>query len=95
MPSRAGQPEAVRLVDDRLLRPGAGQCPHLELGVALLGIRLARGDAADVAEQEAQRDRDDAGVLEGEKITRPTDAIRPPEMLHTAPRVLNRFQNML
>ena len=79
---------------DGLLGAGAGQGADLELGVAVLGLRLALGDRAEVAEQEAQRDRgllsgktdqSESGNSEvgrpdttGEKNTSPTAEMRPP-----------------
>ena len=79
------------------------------------------GHGAQPAEEEGQRDRDDAGVVQrepvevdagrsidrllpvagssglpdttGEKMISTTQVISPPYMLHSAPRVLNRFQN--
>ena len=51
---------------DRLLRAGAGEGAHLELDVTLSGLRLLRRHRAQPAQEEPERDGDDAGVLQGE-----------------------------
>jgi len=54
--------------DDILLGAGTGEGAELELGEPLLGLRLLGRDGAQPAEEEAQRDRDDAGVLQREPV---------------------------
>src|SRR6476469_9483078 len=53
-------------VGDGLLRADAGERPHLEFGVDLRVAAIGRRQRADDAEDERQRNRDDAGVGEWE-----------------------------